>query len=130
MQASEESNVHQIRRTPADSLQERFERLKSLVSRLEEEIRTDRQRAERMATPTESKAYRVAATQKLLDERLWLTVSDVRTELHVSVKTATRLMQAIAHRQTGVLAYEPAGNSNRLRLYHPSKAILERPGQQ
>lgn len=125
--SSTTNNVHRIHSDMKETVEER-------MAKLVEQVDTLRARLNNMAVlpiapepePDNSKKARVAATKRLLDERGSLLVADVRSELHVSLKTATRIMHAVSLSGAGVLAFEPAGNTERLRLYHPSKVLLQK----
>jgi hypothetical protein len=109
-------------------LEEQFSTLEALVRRLTSTVAEGKQWRATVAPPRPptEREVQLAAVSRMLTERGSVTVADVRSVLGVSVKTAGRLMHAIAHDGGGVLLFEPAGPTERLRLFHPDKVVIDR----
>lgn len=120
------SNVTRIHHVMKETVEDRLAELSKMVTDLAAKLDGTTVRPLEPAPEDTSKKARVAAAKAMLDEKGTLLVSDVRERLHVSQKTATRIIHAVAHSGAGVLVLEPAGNTARLRLYHPTRAILDK----
>jgi len=117
------ASVHPIRTTKSaiPELNERFNTLQRMVRELGEAIDHDR------AVALHGREARAAVVVELLAKRGVVTVSDVKRELKVTMKTANRLLHHVSHAREGVLVYEPIGGTDRLVLFHPDRVVIDDP---
>jgi hypothetical protein len=106
-------------------LEEHFALLETKVHALGELIVAARSTTKE-PSPSETREQNLARARVLLTQRGEVTVADLRQGMHVSVKTATRLMHALAHAHEGHLFYEPVGHTARLVLIQPDRVALDR----
>lgn len=121
------SSQSPTQQSPAQqTLDSRFAAIENTLAALKDHILTQRAQAQPAVSPSAQRRINLDHTREMLARRGEVTVSDIRTVLGVSVKTATRLLHALNRTRDGYLFFDPHGSTERLVLLHPSRVSLER----
>ncbi len=114
--------------TSTIALADHLNKLEEMISELKRRVETGRGQvqAERQRSfVTPDPAERVERAKEMLASRGSITASDVQLEVGVSHTTAMRAIHALARAKEGIMVFEPAGPTFRVRLWHPDRVILD-----
>ncbi len=115
-QATKSPNVSEVDR--------RFSAIEQTLAILKDHLLTAR--VQPVGSPRSQRQAALEHVRGMLARKGEVNVTDVKSVLGVSVKTATRLLHALNRERAGVLLFDPVGHTERLVLVHPSRVALER----
>jgi hypothetical protein len=109
-----------------DQLTDHFATIEAILADLREKV--ERSRAA-VKAPEPSQALgaeqRVELARQMLARLGSITASEVQRETGISHTTAMRVLHTLARNQEGIMVFEPAGPTFRIRLWHPDRVILD-----
>lgn len=109
------------------SLAEHLTRLEEMILDLKLRVSANRDQVEKQrafVAPAADPVDRAQRARAMLAARRSVTASDVQLELGVSHATAMRTIHQLARSKEGIMVFEPAGPTFRVRLWHPDEVVL------
>jgi hypothetical protein len=109
-----------------DQLTDHFATIEAILADLREKVEKSRSAVK---APEPSQALgaeqRVGLARQMLARLGSITASEVQRETGISHTTAMRVLHTLARAGEGIMVFEPAGPTFRIRLWHPDRVILD-----
>jgi hypothetical protein len=109
------------------SLDEHFATIEAILADLREKVDNSRAATKLAEEPRQSFSpeQRVDLVRQMLGRLGSVTASEVQRETGISHTTAMRVLHTLARGGEGIMVFEPAGPTFRIRLWHPDRVILD-----